>query len=153
MSGRGLATQEKPRRIMPEPDHNNVCFPQTAGLMTWASVTPLSAEAMKLCKALVASRTAVSWLRVNSSYHPAFDLPSVQQLQHWAKNGALDCLSGFKKKELVTWSSNVLDGVRLPEILDVTFSVLLSSQGYKEVVPSECWPVLKILHLNRYLCG
>lgn len=57
------------------------------------------------------------------------------------------------KKKLVAWLSNVLGGIRLPEILGVTFSVLLSSQAYKEVLPSECWSVLKILPLNMYLHG
>lgn len=58
-----------------------------------------------------------------------------------------------KKTKIVAWLSNVLDGIRLSEILGVKFSVLPSSQGYKEVVPSECWSILKILPLNTYLHG
>lgn len=55
---RGLLIQKTPRTMMPEIDHNNVCVPQTADLMTRASVILLSAEAMKFRKALVASRSA-----------------------------------------------------------------------------------------------
>lgn len=52
--------QSIPGTIMPEMDRNNEYVSQTADLMSQISVILLSAEAMKLCKALVASRTAFS---------------------------------------------------------------------------------------------
>lgn len=82
---RDLVMQSIPGAIMPEMDRNNEHVSQTADLMSQISVILLSAEAMKLCKTLVASRTAFSWQRVNSSYHSVVYLPSVQWLQYRAK--------------------------------------------------------------------
>lgn len=57
---RDLVMQSIPGAIMPEMDRNNEHVSQTADLMSQISVILLSAEAMKLCKTLVASRTAFS---------------------------------------------------------------------------------------------
>lgn len=66
-------------------------------LIEWLGpLSLLSAEAMMLCKALVASSTPFPWPRMSSSYHSAFYLPSVTWLPHRVKTSGLDS-SGYKK--------------------------------------------------------